>query len=236
MPPSPKPKRRSKKAPPAKSKPEPSQSGRLSDYPPRLQGETPAAYAALCLYLDADPANRSQRRVFTSPARRQQASLWSSRYHWPDRAAAFDAAQRQARLDARLQREIERDLATSEHDDRVAALAADLLFSGRVPDALATEPQPLLYELVRIARNGHVEFARIEAVKTLVDLAGISDRRKAKLKQSSAPTITPASDVSADVVAALAEHATTEQLVDLCGVALVDDPPAPEPDPERGNG
>ena len=205
----------------------------LDDYPPRLPTETPTAYARFCVYCDQG-LPRSLKRISKSPT----ITRWSSAHAWVERAAQFDAAQRKRRLDRLAEAQLERDLATLEADGRVADLARELLF-GRGepdPDAPANEPAPLLHALAALGRAGHVEFARIEAIKTLFDFAGIADLRKARLQKLKAPAPPPATTntVTADVVSALAEHATPRQLDDLCGDAIVDDPPAPEPEQNDG--
>lgn len=207
----------------------------IDDYPPRLATETPVAYARFCAYLD-QPHPRSHRRVpFPSIAKR-----WSAAHAWVERAAQFDAARRKRRLHALDEAQLERDIRTLEADGRLADLARELLFDEHhaPTDADPTRPVPLLHVLARLARAGHVEFARIEAVKALVDFAGIVDLRKARLQKlkAPAPPTATANTVNADVVAALAEHATPGQLDNLCGDAIVDDPPAPALAPEPSGG
>lgn len=233
--PSPQPRRGKKRKP--KASPKPVHLPRADGYPPPLPGETRTAYAALCNYLDAPASSRSLRRVFVTPGRVAQSKAWSARYHWQQRATDFDAARRAIRLEVQIQREIERDLATAEHDDRAADLAAHLLFGGRPPDGDPAD-QPLLYALAHLARHGTVEFARIAAIQSLVDLSGISDRRKAKLQQLKASTVTqtqPAADL-AQLVDALDARLTDAQVAAARSRPLVDDPPDPGPGPEPSDG
>lgn len=199
-----------------------------SAYPPPNEGETRAAYAALCKYLDAGP-DRSLRAVFPGNG---NAHRWSVAHRWVERAADFDDERRDERLAALAARQRETDLATAEADARLSALAAAALFSDNEP---TTQGMGLIRDLWRVGRNG-ADSARVSAVQALARLAGIDDLRRLRHHHATNPkpaAPTPTGADQAAVVDALAQHATTEQLAHL-GADLIDDPPAPEPADGQG--
>ena len=214
------PKQARKGATKAPQKPTPSASA-LAPYPPRIEGETPTAYAALCTYLAAGP-DRNLRGVFPG-GRYTPAKTWSARNGWQARAAAWDAAVRDVRLAALQERQRETDLATAEADARLSAAAAAVLFSDDEPTA---KGYGLLLDLWRIGRGG-ADGARVSAVQTLVDLAGIKDLRKLRHHKATAPAppAPPPALLTPDIIAALDAAASDSQLDRLDDAPLVDDPP-----------
>jgi len=190
-----------------------------SAYPRPIEGETRAAYAALCRYLDAGP-ERSLRAVFRGHGHARQ---WSSTHRWVERAAAFDQARREERHAALAERQRETDLATAEADARLSAAAAAVLFSDSEPTA---KGYGLLLDLWRIGRGG-ADSARVSAVQTLVDLAGIKDLRKLRHHKATAPAppAPPPALLTPDIIAALDAAASDSQLDRLDDAPLVDDPP-----------
>lgn len=197
-------------------------------YPPPLEGETRAAYDALCKYIDAGP-DRSLRAVFGAKG---YAKRWSVAYQWVERAAVFDDQRREERIAALAARQRETDLATAEADARLSALAAAALFSDDEP---TTKGMGLIRDLWSVGRNG-ADNARVAAVQALARLAGIDDLRKLRHHRATAPQPAAPASTGADpaaVVDALAKYAAPEQLASL-GAGLIDDPPAPEPDDGQG--
>lgn len=193
------------------------------DYPPRLPTETPVAYARFCAYLD-QPLPRSRDRTVTPDV----AKRWSAAHAWVERAAQFDAAQRKRRLDRLTEAQLRRDLDTFEADGKLADLARGLLLGDADPPA-DNERGPLLHVLDRIARAGTNDNASLTAVRDLVEFSGIGDLRRLRAKQlalpfAAPPPTAPAALVLSEVVNALAEHATPEQLDAICDAPLVDDP------------
>lgn len=195
------------------------------DYPPRLPNETPVAYDRFCKYLLL-PIPRSASRL----GDKGLIHRWRSAHAWVERAAQFDAARRKRRLDILTEAQLRRDLDTFEADGRLADLARGLLL-GDAPPPSDSERGPLLHVLDRIARASTNDNASLTAVRDLVELSGIGDLRKLRAKQlalpfAAPPTAAPAAPVLSEVVDALAEHATPEQLDALCDAPLVDDPGA----------
>lgn len=225
MPPPPKQKRkrtpgeRPPKTAPADLPPQPA-----DDFPPRLPNETPVAYDRFCQYLLL-PIPRSAARL----GDKGLIHRWRSAHAWVERAAQFDATRRKRRLHALEDAQLERDLLTLAADGRLADLARGLLF-GEVPTPTDSERGPLLHVMDQVARGGSNDAARLAAVRDLVELSGIGDLRKLRAKQlalpfAAPPPSAPAAPVLSEVVSALAEHATPEQLDALCGGPVVDDPP-----------
>ena len=73
----------------------------------RLEGETPKAYQGFSEYLKLPTNERNQQKVAeTIKKQRPTVSEWSSRYHWVERAAAYDEyfirAEREAEEQGRL--------------------------------------------------------------------------------------------------------------------------------------
>jgi hypothetical protein len=199
-----------------------------SAYPKPLDGETRAAYGALCRYLDAGPS-RSLRSVFP---KNTHAWCWSSTHRWVERAAAFDDARREERHASLAERQRETDLATAEADARLSAAATAALFSDDEP---ATPGMGLVRDLWRIGRAG-ADSARVTAIQTLARLAGIDDLRKLRHHRATAPPPPPSVSplLTPDVIAALDAHASGAQLDTLTGSPLVDDPPEEPADAADG--
>lgn len=209
-----------------RQKPDPSPT--QQPFPPRLPTETSKSYTAFCAYLET-PVHQRSLRALASTLKTQPSvtGQWSQKNQWQARTLAWDEAQRRERLAAIQARQLERDLATMEHEDLLAASAGAALFS----DVEPTTPG-IVRDLYRIAKSSNNDFARIKAIMTLVDLAGIKDLRKIRYHRAIAPTPSqqPASSLDlAALVEALAKVATPTQLEALCGGSLVDDPPEPEP-------
>lgn len=203
---------------PPKTRPQDLPAQPPDDYPPRLPTETPTAYARFCSYLD-QPIPRSRDRCATPDI----AKRWSAAHAWVERAAQFDAAQRKRRLDRLTEAQLERDLRTLEADGRLADLARGLLLGDATPPP-DSERGPLLHVLDRIARASTNDNASLAAVRDLVEFSGIADLRKLRAKQLALPFEAPKPVDQAGVVAALAAHASPEQLDTLCGGPVVDDP------------
>lgn len=205
---------------PPRTRPEDLPPQPIDDYPPRLPTETIAAYARFCEFCQ----QKHPRPKVTAGLHRK----WSAAYLWRERASRFDAAQRKHRLALLTEAQLERDILTLEADGRLADLARGLLL-GAVPPPADDAPGPLLHVLDQVARAGNRDADRLAAVRDLVEFSGISDLRKLRAKQlalpfTAPPASAPAAPALGEVVNALAQHATPEQLDALCGGPVVDDP------------
>lgn len=80
----------------------------------QLPGETPRAFGAFAAYRDLDRSERSIRAAYRRHTGREHANqatgtwyIWSSQFHWIERAAAWDAELDRAKRQA-LREEVER--------------------------------------------------------------------------------------------------------------------------------
>jgi hypothetical protein len=115
----------------------------------KLEGETPKAYRAFCIYRDEGPAKRSLRSTAAlfydgSSANLAQIGRWSKKYRWVQRVAAFDLEQdRIAQQQRREMAEEARDRARrgAQLLQSIALKGMTVINEGRLTAGGAMEPE-----------------------------------------------------------------------------------------------
>lgn len=88
-----------------------------------LDREGGKAYAAFCHYRDLGPRKRSLNLVVAEGfGKRRQIATWSSRYHWPDRARAWDVHADQRNRQAYIDRQIKYNRAVADEAEAVRSV------------------------------------------------------------------------------------------------------------------
>lgn len=190
--------------------------------PARIDGETDIAYDAFCAYISVLPHRRSLRRVaedlgYTNA---NTVTKWCSVHRWLERARPFDDARRSTVLAAIEQQRIDEALADARTDAAVRESARRDLADPAILGSLR----------VLILDSSTPAAVRVTALQQLCRIAGIDHFRKAELTLLARPPAPPAPAPQPDL-----DNLTVEQLLRLSGGGpLVDDPPEPDREPDRG--
>jgi hypothetical protein len=129
----------------------------------RLDGETNAAWQAFTLFLRSPTRKLLEISRLRGHKNSAQVSIWSKRYDWSERAAAWDLHQL-GRIEAQKRANIVRYAVERERIELelVTELLADLHDAIRLPGELMRDP----------SQKGHV---RLAAARQILDLLGIDD-------------------------------------------------------------